>query len=76
MCLGGGKNYGSSPDVFFYMARGDDYIRQAASEMRTIRSLTRKSEGIQAGKRCITITVPAGPKAVKWAALEAARSSP
>ena len=27
--------------------------------MRTIRSLTRKSEGIQAGKRCITITVPA-----------------
>ena len=70
-------NYGSlTSNVFFYMARGDDYIRQAASEMRTIRSLTRKSEGIHAGKRCITITVPAWPKAVKWAALEAARSSP
>ena len=55
---------------------GDHKVRQAASEMRTIRSLTRKSEGIHAGKRCITITVPAWPKAVKLAALEAARSSP
>ena len=44
-------------------------VRQAASEMRTIRSLTRKSEGIHAGKRCMTMTVAGWSKAVKSAAL-------
>ena len=63
------KYKNDTSDVFFYMARGDDYIRQAASEMRTIRSLTRKSEGIHAGKRCMTMTVAGWSKAVKSAAL-------
>ena len=44
-------------------------VRQAASEMRTIRSLTRKSDGIHAGKRCMTMTVAGWSKAVKSAAL-------
>ena len=30
--------------------------------MRTSRSLTRKSEGIHAGKRCMTMTVAAWPE--------------
>lgn len=49
--------------------------RSPASEMRTIRSLTRKSEGIHAGKRCMTMTVAGWSNALKSAALQAARWS-